>query len=377
MMPLRGRAAIRAAVADFTRRHAPPDVIAAAWASGTLHDPGIHRALADEGLIGATWPAGLGGRELDPVAAGWLWEAMNYQRLPVDLLELTEMAAHVLVRVGTDVQRERVLPRVRSGNLLISLGYTEPGAGSDVAACATRAVRDGAGWTLNGSKIFTTGAHVADLVLVLARTGTEVPRHRGLSLFLVPREAAGVEVRPIRTFGGERTNTVFLTDVAVDGDALVGGVDHGWSVLHLALDFERQVMAAYAGQARRLFDDVVAALGPKIADPVVAHRLGRMTVRLEEAQMLAEHVGARAAAGLPVDVAAAMAKLAVTETLKDLSHLALDVVGPASLLSAAGRGDAAGGRLEHWFRHAQVTTIYGGSSEIQRTIIAARGLGLR
>jgi alkylation response protein AidB-like acyl-CoA dehydrogenase len=374
-MILHSETAIRATIEKFARRYAPEEAIDAAWASGTLYDPGIHRALADEGLIGATWPVSLGGRALDPVSVGWLWEAMNYHRLPIDLLELTEMVAHVIVKVGTEGQKARVLPRVRSGDMLISLGYTEPGAGSDVAASATRAVRDGDGWTINGSKIFTTGGHVADLIFVLARTDADAAKHRGLSLFLVPRDATGVEVQPIRTFGGERTNTVFFTDVVVDADALVGAVNDGWSVLNLALDFERQVMGAYAGQARRLFDDLMRALGPRLRDPVVTHELSRMSVRLEEARTLAEDVGRRAAAGLPIDVAAAMAKLAVTETLKDLSHLALDLVGPASLLSASHDGDPGAGRLEHWFRHAQVTTIYGGSNEIQRTIIAGGGGG--
>jgi len=370
------RDAIRAIVADFTRRHVTDAAIDAAWTRGTLHDRSVHRALAREGLIGATWPADLGGQDLDPVSAGWLWEAMNYHRLPIDLLELTEMVAHVIVVVGSVVQRKRILPRVRSGEMLISLGYSEPGAGSDVAACATRAVRQGDGWVINGSKIFTTGAHVADLVFVLARTGPDASRHRGLSLFLVPRKSTGVEVRPIHTFGGERTNAVFFTDVVVDADALVGAVDDGWSVLNLALDFERQVMGAYAGQARRLFDDLVSVLESRIVDPVTTHELARVNVRLEEARVLADDVGARAAARQPIDVAAAMAKLAVTESLKELAYLGLDLVGPESLICATEQGRRQSGGLEHWFRHAQVVTIYGGSNEIQRDIIARRGLGL-
>lgn len=363
------RARIRERVQAFADLHVSEEAIERAWASGTLHDAAIHRALAAEGLIGVMWPVEFGGAAMSPVDASHLWEAMNYYRLPIDLLELTEMVAYVLVRLGSPEQQENLLPRVRDGSLLISLGYSEPGAGSDLAAATTRAVREGDFWRINGAKMFTTGAHVADLIFLLARTDPDAAKHAGLSLFLVPRKAPGITVQPVHTFGGERTNAVFLDDVVVPAGALVGEVDAGWSILNTALDFERQVMAAYSGQAQRLFDDLLADLARtgRLDSPVVRAQLAGFTVRLEAAQALTDDVGHRADQGLEIDVGAAMAKLAVTEVFKDLAYAALDLVGTESL---------ARGRLEHWFRHSQIATIYGGSNEIQRDIIARRRLEL-
>ena len=361
-------AAARRQVAGFARRHAGHDVVAAAWASGTLHNPGVHSALADAGLIGATWPREHGGQARDAISAGYLWEALNYHRVPVDLIELTEMVAHVLVHAGSPAQRAELLPRIRHGKLLVALGYTEPDAGSDVAAAATRAVRREHGWTITGAKMFTTGAHAADLIFVLARTDPDAAKRAGLSLFLVPRAAAGVTISAIRTFGGERTNAVYFDDVRVGDEAIVGRPGEGWRILNLALDFERQVMAAYSGQADRLLDDLVQTLKRQDAlDPAREH-LAPFAARVETAHLLAEDVGRRATAARPVDVAAAMAKLAATEMLKDLAYAALDLAGPDGLIC--------GEPLEHWFRHAQIATIYGGSNEIQRNIVAVRGLRL-
>jgi alkylation response protein AidB-like acyl-CoA dehydrogenase len=363
-----GHAAARRRVADFARRHAGPAVVEAAWASGTLHTADVHAALAAAGLIGVTWPREHGGQELDAVSAGYLWEAFNYHRVPVDLVELTEMVAHVLVHAGSPGQRASVLPRVRAGELLIALGYTEPDAGSDVAAASTRAVRHGQVWRITGAKMFTTGAHVADLIFVLARTDVEEAKHAGLSLFLVPRTAPGVTVSPVHTFGGERTNAVFLDDVEVGEDAVVGTPGEGWRILILALEFERQVMAAYGGQADRLLHDLLQLLARQGQLEAVCEQVAPFVARIEAAQLLAEDVGRRAVATRPIEVAAAMAKLAATEVLKDLASAALDLAGPDGLSCTQ--------PLEHWFRHAQIATIYGGSSEIQRNIIAGRGLRL-
>lgn len=373
------RAQMRERVGAFADVHASEEAIERAWASGTLHDPAIHRALAEEGLIGVMWPAEFGGAGMNAVEAGYLWEAMNYHRLPIDLLELTEMVAYVLVRLGSSEQQASVLPRVRDGSLLISLGYSEPDAGSDLAAAATRAIREGDSWRISGAKMFTTGAHVSDLIFLLARTDPDAAKHAGLSLFLVPRREQGITVQPVHTFGGERTNAVFLDDVVVPAGALVGEVNAGWSILNTALDFERQVMAAYSGQAQRLLDDLLADLARtgRLDSPVVRAQLAGFTVRLEAAQALTDDVGRRAAQGLAIDVCAAMAKLAVTEVFKDLAHAALDLVGTESLVR---RHDTKtgnfSGRLEHWFRHSQIATIYGGSNEIQRDIIARRRLEL-
>ena len=365
-------------VGGFVGRCAPPAVLERVNESGTLHDPEIHAAFAREGWIGAAWPADVGGAEMPAEEFSLLWEALNYFGLPVDLLELTEMAAFAIVKCGSPAQQQRYLPAVRSGELTIALGYTEPDSGSDVAAAKTSATWDGEAWVIRGSKVFTTCAHVADYVFLLARTDPSVPKHRGLSLFLVELGHPQIHISPIDTFGGERTNEVFFDDVRIPASSVVGSVNDGWSVLNWALNFERSIMGSFVGQAQRLYDDLAALLAETDSFDRSTTRaaLAAMNTRIESARALADHVNLLVSQGRPFDVAAAMAKLAASEVFKDLSYLALDLAGERALLSATGERQTLGARLEHAFRHAQVTTIYGGSNEIQRNIIAARGLGL-
>jgi alkylation response protein AidB-like acyl-CoA dehydrogenase len=352
--------------------------IDAIWATGTSHDAELHAAIAAEGWIGLSWPADWGGPARHPAETGALWEALNYFRMPVDVWELTEMAAFVIWRAGNEEQRRQYLPAIRAGELLFCLGYTEPESGSDVAAARTTVTSTASGWLVNGSKIFTTGANVADHVLLLGRTDPEAPKHRGLSMFVLPLDAPGVTVRPIHTFGGERTNTVFLDNVELAHDALVGELNGGWSALNLGLDFERSLMGTYVGRAQRVLDDLRLALARLggVGRPDVQRVLAEATVRIEVARALADDVYCRVARRETFSVAAAMTKLVATEVFKDLSYAALDVVGPAALVAAPDPGAPVDGRLEHWFRHSQIATIYGGSNEIQRSIVAKFGLSL-
>lgn len=361
--------------ADLAGRLTDDDTLRNIWHEGTVHDDALYTELAALGWIGAAWPAAHGGAALDPAAVGALWEALNYHRLPVDLIEITEMAAWVILTEGSDDQRAELLPCVRNGRLLISLGYTEPEAGSDVAAVRATATRTDAGWRLDGTKVFTTGAHVCDYLLLLARTDSSRAKHAGLSMFLVPAGAPGVRVDPIRTFGGERTNTVYLDGVLLDNDQLVGEVNNGWAVLTQGLNFERSLMGTYVGRARRLWDDLQETLLLRgLPPPTTTNAMQEFARRIEAARVLADDVYCRIGRGDEFASNASMAKYAATEVLKDLAFAALDLVGPNSLLvQTQGRF----GSLEHWFRDSQIATIYGGSSEMQLEIIATQHLGLR
>jgi len=348
------------------------------WESGTLHHDSLARAMAAEGWIGASWPKAVGGAEMRADEYAALWEAMNYHMVPTDLIQITEILASVIQAQGTDEQRERILPAVLRGELLMSMGYTEPEAGSDVASTRTNAVPDGEGWRINGAKMFTTGAHRADFILTLTRTDPERAKHAGLSLFLVPTSAGGVQISPVHTFGGDRTNAVFFDDVRVRDIDLVGPLDEGWLVLNQALDVERLFMGGFVGQAQRLLDDLVAALESlgRLDDAAATGRLAEAAARVAAARAIVSSLYERIADRQEVHEHAAMAKLLVTETVKELTYLALDLVGPEALLEHDEPGAVADGLLEHWFRHSQVLTIYGGSSEIQRNIVAHRYLGL-
>lgn len=374
------RAALRREVFDFARQAVSNPLIDRIHDDGTLHDAAIHRAMGERGWIAPFLPAEIGGAGLPLSLVGALWEVMYHAGVPMDGLALTEIAVYAIWKAGTPEQHAEYLQPVLRGDGLISLGYTEPDAGSDVAAARTRAEATDGGYLINGAKMFTTMAHIADHVLLLCRTAPDAPKHRGLSLFLVPLDAPGVEIQSVETFGGERTNATFYHDVFVPESARIGDENDGWSILMAALAVERAVVGVYTGQARAVLDDLVALLragaGPGLDDAHVRRRLALINARLQGAVALVEHVCARLDAGVPADVEAAMAKLFVTETLKDLTYEALDLAGAGALVERGHPAALAAGRLEHMFRHAQITTIYGGSNEIQRNIIAGLGLCL-
>jgi alkylation response protein AidB-like acyl-CoA dehydrogenase len=356
---------------SFFDEHLTAEMVERAWASGTLHDGTLHRAIAARGWIGAWWPPESGALGCSAVEAGAIAEVAYVRNAPIVAQVLTEFAAYAVLVHGTDEQRAEIIPRVLAGDVLIALGFSEPDAGSDVAGVKTRAVRVDGGYEISGSKMFTTMAHASDYVFLLARTDPDVPKHRGLSMFLVPLDAPGVEVHPMETFGGERTNATFYDRVFVPESMRVGDENDGWTVLGAALTVERAAVGSYVGEARRTFAELVEALErhrpASLEDEHVRARLADWNARIEAAAVLADRVAWLLDRGGQPTVEAAMTKLAVTDVFKDLSHEALDLVGPDGLVD---------GHLTHSFRHSQVATIYGGSNEIQRNLIAQRALGL-
>ena len=302
--------------------------------------------------------------------------------VPMDGLGTTLMVANTLRHVGTPRQIKEVLPRFLRGDAIAALGYSEPGAGSDVAAARTRAVRDGDDWIINGEKVFTTLAHEAQVVFLLTRTNAEVPKHQGLTLFLVPMDAPGIAVTPIFTLGSERTNATSYTDVRVSDSCRVGDVDGGWKVMMIALTYERAtatgqegvpVLQDFIAWARQTRDDDG---GRVLDDPGVRQTIARVAIANEVSILLAlRATWVSASGGLP-GVEGSMAKLFYSEALQRSCSQMLAHQGHWGLGQRGEPEAAGGGWVEGGHRHAAVTTIAGGSSEIQRGIIAARGLGL-
>jgi hypothetical protein len=302
---------------------------------------------------------------------------------PVDGLGIASLVAHTLLIDGTEWQKATIIPEVLAGEALCCLGYSEPDAGSDVAACATRAVRaDDGGWVINGQKMFTTLAHESKYVFLLTRTNTEVAKHRGLTMFVVPMDTPGIEVTPVHTMGGERTNITFYSDVRVDDRYRVGEVDGGWQVMMTALVFERN--SAWYGELVRLLDHAVEwarttrdGHGRRmIDDPLVRERLARVAIGNEISNLLGWRAAWMASEGELPGVEGTMAKLFTTEHYQRSADDLLDCLGAEGLRRHGEDGAPADGWIEALFRHCQVTTIYGGTSEICRGIIAERGLGL-
>ncbi|HET7718760.1 MAG TPA: acyl-CoA dehydrogenase family protein, partial [Acidimicrobiales bacterium] len=373
--------AFRAEVRAFIETHLSAEIVQQAHATGTMHDWGFHRALCERGYLAAGWPSEVGGLGRDAIDQTLLMQELYGAGAPIDGLNIAAMVGATLLVCGTDEQRAEILPRILAGEVMCCLGYSEPDAGSDVAAVATRAVRDGDHWVIDGQKMFTTMAHEAHYVFLLARTNLDVPKHKGLTMFLIPMDAPGIEITPVHTMGGERTNITFYTDVRVPDSCRVGDVDAGWSVMHAALVYERN--SANWGEPDRLVEAVAAWAkepGPdgaaRLDDATLRAALARWSTELEVGRLLLFRSAWLSARGEMPQVEGSMAKLHITEAFVRASSELIDLLGSAGLVSAHEPGAALQGMVEHAFRHAVVTTIYGGSSEVQREIIAGRGLGL-
>ena len=262
--------------------------------TGTMHDWGLHRAIAAQGWIEQALPEALGGGGRGPEELAVLFRELELAGVPYDGLSICTMLASVIAHVGNEMQRQVVLPKLLAGESLIALGYSEPDSGSDVAAARTRAVRDGDGWRIDGQKIFTSLAEESEWVFLLTRTDPDVAKHQGLTFFLVPTSAPGFEVQPIRTLSGKRTNTTFYDGVYVDDEWRVGEVNGGWQVMLVALSFERGVVGGVRDAERLLMvaeEHVRTAKrddgSSPLADPDLRRDLTRLAIDCEVTDLLA------------------------------------------------------------------------------------------
>lgn len=342
--------------------------------TGTFDCPEVNHALAAHGLIERAVP-GLGSG--DPIELWLLFGELEKAGVPSDALAVAVMIAAVVQQVGTPEQRARIIPPIIRGESLVCMGYSEADHGSDVAAVTTRAVREGDQWVINGAKMWTTMAHVADWVILLARTDPDVPKHRGLTMFIMPMSTPGISVEPVHTMATERTNATFYDDVRVGDDAVLGEVNGGWSVMTLALSFERGVMGGtHQGVPLLRHVRAWAEASGAIADPVLRERMARTAIHNEVAGLLTQRSAWIAASGGSAGLEGSMTKMFATEAYQQASRWFLEAAGPAGLLQFGEPGAAADGWIEYDARHAPVTTIYGGTTEINRNNVAERHLGL-
>jgi alkylation response protein AidB-like acyl-CoA dehydrogenase len=346
------------------------------------------------GLLGITWPEPYGGRGLSKLHQVVLVEELARAGLTfgehTDLFGI-KMLASTLLRWGTEEQKHHFLPRILSGEDRWCQGYSEPDAGSDLAALATRAVLDGDEWVINGQKTWTSVAHRANWIFLLSRTDPDAPRHKGISFLLCPLDQPGIEVRPIRQLAGEpEFNEVFLTDARTPAENVVGPVNGGWSVAMTLLGHERGEEAAtnpilFRAELDRLFD--LAREHGRDRDPLIRQRLAWCYGRVEIMRYLGYRILTQSLRDGELGAAASVAKLYWSEYHVKATELALDIEGLAGL-APQGRGPLRAVRTDDpgapnstgsWlgtFLNARAGTIYAGSSEIQRNIIADRVLGL-
>ena len=365
------REQVRAVLAE----HIDAEVRARVAATGTNHDWGVHRALAERGWLAATLPEALGGQGRDPEQLAGFFRELELVDAPYDGTSLAMMLAYILGHVGSEFQKAEILPALLSGEAIPCLGYSEPESGSDVAAAQTRAVRDGDDWVISGQKMFTSLAEQARWAFMLTRTNTDVPKHRGLTFFLVPLDSPGVEVREVRTLSGKRTNITFYDDVRVPDRMRVGDVDGGWNVMVVALSFERGIAGGVA-DVRALYDAALVCARERelIDEPSVRERLARVAIDTEVCELLGERAAWVAVNGVPQQEGAEI-KLFATEAYWRASSSFVDMLGPEGLPSDhASHSPAA--IVEYSYRVAPIFTTAGGTSEIQKNLIAERTLGL-
>jgi len=361
----------------FFTKTLTPELKAHAHYSWDGYHPYVHKKLAEAQLLFPAWPKARGGRGASPYASHAAAEARDQHGWSGHAVGTTQMVAAIIDRFGSDELKREVLEPILAGDVICSLGYSEPGSGSDVFAAQTRATRDADGWRIDGTKMFTSGANLAHYVLMLTRTNADVPKHKGLTMFIVPLKAAGVAVQPVYTFQDERTNITYYDGVRVPDSYRLGPVDGGVRTMSAGLELEHG-----GGFSRSQFTMLEAAesLCREIeyeGRPMIEDRLAQMRLARAKAHgLIAEMLGLRALWAVEQKVNAPacgpMSKLFSSEKfLEDGSDL-LDLTAPLSL----SKRDGAAGYLNQCYRHAHGTTIYAGTSEVHRSMIAERALGL-
>ena len=375
-----GAVEFRAEVKAFIADHLTTEVVDQMHATGTFNDKAFNAALADAGLLAGAVP-GYGDR--DPIELYILFNELEKAGAPYDGLAVTMLVAGVINAVGTDFHRSRVLEKLLTGRFNCCLGYSEPDHGSDVASITTKAVRDGDEWVITGQKMWTTMAHVSDWVILLTRTNPDVPRHKGLTMFLVPMDTPGIEIQPGPTMATERTNATFYDDVRVGDEWRLGEVDGGWAVMGVALAFERGVMGGTNPAVpllRHVRDWATGATSPDggtmLSDPLLRERLARTAIANQVSQLLTLRAAWIAATGGLPGLEGSMAKLYATGRYQQAVAWFQEMAGAEGLLAFGVEDAAAGGWIDYDARHAPVTTIYGGTTEINRNNVAERHLGL-
>ncbi len=373
----------RERVRAFIRQHKTPALVeetADGYRGG--YGPESRRflkALADAGFTSIAWPKEYGGQGKGALFLWSLAEELSYEEMPFDLLTFTSIGPTIM-HFGSEEQKREWLPTVQAGEMSFALGYTEPNAGTDLASLQTRAVRDGDEWVINGQKIYTSHAHLSTHVFLAARTDPNAPKHRGISMFVLPLNTPGITVRPLWTLGKERTNETFYEDVRIPAESLVGEENRGWYMLSAALDLERVAITTYRSLERPLnaLVDYIKEHRPALRQKGEArHEIAQARMRVEVARALATTNAVLVHNDIIPTMEASMGKVWVTDSMERISNMAMDVLGrTGGLQRESGKHAPMGGDFEATWRSSPPIRFGGGTNDIQRRIIACRGLGL-
>ena len=370
-------AALVEEIDDFFVRTATPEMREKFHYSFEGHVPELHKKLAEAKLLYLGLPPELSGREVSGYARIAAANAFEDQGYTTPAPGVSGMVALMIHRFGSNELKRDVLPKILNGDANCSLGYSEPGSGSDVFAAQCKATPDGNGWRIDGTKMFTSGANLSTYVLMLCRTNSDVAKHKGLTMFIVPLKAEGVTIQPVFTFQDERTNITFYDGVRIPDSWRLGDVDAGVRTMSSALELEHgggfdkvqlDMVEAAADLCRKIVNDGA----PLLEDADTQARLARSLAHAWIARMLAYRAQWASVERKSGPAFGPMAKMFSSEKFTTDAHDLLDLTSPLSLSKREG----AAAFLNQCYRHAHGTTIYGGTSEIHRSMIAERALGL-
>jgi len=384
--------ALRAELQEYFDQLITPERKAGlASATGEFGDSAVYkeviRQLGTDGWLGIGWPTEYGGQNRSMVEQLIFTDAAAVAGVPIPYLTLNTVGPTIM-RYGTPSQKEFFLPKILQGDLHFSIGYSEPGSGTDLASLKTKAVRDGSAddgeWVINGQKMWTSLIQYADWLWLACRTDPDLPRHKGLSMILVPADAPGVSFTPVHTVAGVSTSATYYEDVRVPVGNLVGELNGGWSLMTNQLNHERVALTSSAPLVHSLklvrewAQQTKNPDGQRVIDSEwVQIALGSAHARIEALSLINWKLAADADAGVDLSPAEASAtKIYGSELATEVYRSLMEVVGPNAGITGASEGSVLAGRLERYFRSALVMTFGGGTNEIQRDIIGYVGLGL-
>ena len=339
------------------------------------------RRIGSDGWLGVGWPKEYGGGGLTMVEQMIFLEEQRRANAPFPFVTVSTVGP-ALMDFGTQEQKREFLPRILAGECHFSIGYSEPNAGTDLASLTTAAVKDGKDWVINGTKMFTSGANDTDYIWLAARTDPNSPKHKGITMFIVPATSKGFSASLIHTIGGSATAMSYYENVRVPENAVVGGVNGGWKLITTQLNHERVGLAAFGSACFARTEKVIdwarsteTTDGQKMIDlPWVQHNLAEVFARIEAMKLLNWRMATALETGVVNPADASAVKIYGTEVVLEVYRLLQEIVGPASLVEGGSPGAQVDGEIELEARMGTINTFGGGVNEVQREIVSMAGL---
>ncbi len=348
------------------------------------YSPAFSKELGKKGWIGLAWPAQYGGKGLGFIEQMIFNEEMVTNRAPCGYhLPAERQMGPSIMQFGSEEQKKFYLPRITRGEIGFSIGYTEPNTGSDLAGLVTKAHRDGDDWVVNGQKMWAGGSQFVDYIWTAVRTNPDAPKHRGVSVFIIPlKNNPGLTIRPFYSMSGARYNEVFFENVRLPANALVGEKDRGWYTVAHNLDFERSGIE-HADQALMQWEEVATYCKtakvngkPLLADTIVRHKLASAYMEVQVQRNLCYRVAWMQSKGLVPNYQASVAKNFCAEAAQRECRTFMEVLGMYATLERGSKYAPMRGKVPRKYLDSNSNTIKAGTSEINRNVIATRGLGL-